>query len=241
MAVTSTGRFLEWEGCFNVRGLGGLGGLGGIGPGAAVRADALDRLTARGWTALADHGIRTVVDLRNDDEAGVDHAPRPAWLTTIRLPLDGIEDREFWDQWWGTPGFATPAYFRPFLRRFPERVAAVATAIADAPPGGVVFHCGLGRDRTGIIALVLLRLMGAGPEEVADDHGLSEPRVRAMYAAQGRPYDGAEIEDYVGGLGTTVHALARDAAARLDAGPYLRAGGLDSGALGRLERRLGGR
>ncbi|MEU3771745.1 tyrosine-protein phosphatase [Streptomyces sp. NPDC032472] len=238
MAVTSTGRFLEWEGCFNVR---ELGGLGGVAPGAAVRADALDRLTARGWTTLAAHGIRTVVDLRGDDEVGPDRAPRPPGLTTVRIPLDGIEHRDFWDHWWGTPGFATPAYFRPFLTRFPDRVAAVATAIADAPPGGVAFHCGLGRDRTGIIALVLLRLAGASPEEVADDHALSEPRVRAMYAAQGRPYDSAEIDTYLAGLGTTAHALARDAAAGLDAGPYLRAAGMDAGVLRRLEGRLRGR
>ncbi|MCX5011539.1 tyrosine-protein phosphatase [Streptomyces sp. NBC_00555] len=235
MTVTITGRFLDWEGCFNVR---DLGGLGGVAPGAVVRSDALDGLTGRGWTTLTAHGIRTVVDLRNDGEAGADHAARPPGLNTVRIPLDGIEDREFWDVWWGSPGFGTPAYFRPFLARFPERVAAVARAIADAPPGGVVFHCGLGRDRTGIIALVLLRLMGASPEEIADDHGLSEPRVRARYAAQGRPYDSAEIEEYVAGLGTTTRALARDTAQWLLPEPYLRAAGLSAAELARLQARL---
>lgn len=236
MDMSNVGRILDWEGCFNVR---DLGGLGGIRPGALVRADALDRLTARGWTGLVDHGVRTVVDLRNDDEAGVDHAPRPAAVNTVRIPLDGLEDREFWDRWWGTPAFGTPAYFRPFLARFPERVAAVAAAVADAAPGGVAFHCALGRDRTGIIALVLLRLMGASPEEIATDHGLSEPRVRAMYAARGRPYDGREIEEYTAGLGTTVHELARAAADWLKPQEYLRVGGLGDAELGRLRGRLG--
>ncbi|MGR4882309.1 tyrosine-protein phosphatase [Streptomyces sp. LARHCF249] len=233
MAIT--GRFLDWEGCFNVR---ELGGLGGVAPGAVVRSDALDGLTARGWTTLADHGIRTVVDLRNDGEAEADRAARPAGLTTLRIPLDGIEDRDFWDVWWGTPGFGTPAYFRPFLARFPQRVASVARAVADAPPGGVVFHCGLGRDRTGIIAMVLLRLMGASAEEIADDHALSEPRVRARYAAQGRPYDAAEIEEYVAGLGTTAHRLARDTARWLEPEPYLRAAGMSARELARLRARL---
>ncbi|MET8748865.1 tyrosine-protein phosphatase [Streptomyces sp. NPDC004667] len=91
-----------------------------------VRADSLDGLTARGWTTLAAHGVRTVIDLRNDDERGVDHAPRPAGIGTSAIPLDGIEHRDFWDVSWGTPGFATPAYFRPFLDRFPDRVAALA-------------------------------------------------------------------------------------------------------------------
>ncbi|MFE9844634.1 tyrosine-protein phosphatase [Streptomyces goshikiensis] len=234
--MATTSRFLAWDGCFNVRDLGGLGRLA---PRALIRADRLDALTGRGWTALAAHGVRTVVDLRNDDERGVDHAPRPAWLKTLRVPLDGIEHRDFWDAWWDTPGFGTPAYFRPFLERFPDRVAAVARAVAEAPPGGVVFHCGLGRDRTGIIALVLLRLMGAGPEEIAADHGLSEPRVRAMHAARGLPYEDTEIGDYVASLGTTVHALARDTAAWLDAEGCLREGGLRTGELARLRGRLG--
>ncbi|WP_328620226.1 tyrosine-protein phosphatase [Streptomyces sp. NBC_00354] len=238
MGMATTGRFLAWDGCFNVR---DLGGLGRVVPRSAVRADRLDALSARGWTTLSAHGIRTVVDLRNDDELAVDRSARPAGLTTLRIPLDGIEHRDFWDTWWGTPGFGTPAYFRPFLERFPDRVAAVARAIAEAPPGGVAFHCGLGRDRTGIIALVLLKLAGADPEEIAADHGLSEPRVRAMHAAQGRPYDSGEIEAYVAGLGTTVHELAREAAGWLDAEAYLRAAGLGPGPLDALRRRLGGR
>ncbi|MFE3765574.1 tyrosine-protein phosphatase [Streptomyces sp. NPDC059104] len=238
MTVTNVGRFVDWEGCFNARDLGGLGALP---PGVLVRADSLDDLTARGWTTLAAHGVRTVIDLRNDDERGVDHAPRPAGIGTSAIPLDGIEHRDFWDVWWGTPGFATPAYFRPFLDRFPDRVAAVARAVADAPPGAVVFHCGLGRDRTGIVALVLLRLAGASAGEIADDHALSEPRVRARYAAEGRPYDATGIEEYLTGLGTTAHALARDAAHRLDAEAYLRAAGLTGAELGRLRGRLRGR
>ncbi|WP_260613773.1 tyrosine-protein phosphatase [Streptomyces sp. WAC07061] len=152
MTVSNVGRFVDWEGCFNARDLGGLGALR---PGALIRADSLDGLTARGWTTLSGQGVRTVIDLRNDGEAEVDHSPRPAGLTTLSIPLDGIEHRDFWDVWWGTPGFGTPAYFRPFLERFPDRVAAVARAVTAAPPGGVVFHCGLGRDRTGIIALAL--------------------------------------------------------------------------------------
>lgn len=81
--MATTGRFLAWDGCFNVRDLGGPGRLA---PGTPVRADRLGALTGRGWTAPAGHGVRTVVDLRNDDERGVDHAPRPAWLKTVRVP-----------------------------------------------------------------------------------------------------------------------------------------------------------
>jgi protein-tyrosine phosphatase len=147
---------LDWEGCFNVRDLGGLPTADGreTRRRALVRADSLDGLTASGWAALSAHGVRTVVDLRNDDELGPDAAPRPPAVTTIHIPLDVSEDHEFWEGVWGSgPQFATPLYCRPHLERFPGRSAAVLAAIADARPGGVVFHCAGARDRTGQVAM----------------------------------------------------------------------------------------
>lgn len=63
-------RTLVWDGCLNVRDLGGLPTTTGARTTrrAITRADNLDRLTAEGWDALLDHGVRTVVDLRNIEE-----------------------------------------------------------------------------------------------------------------------------------------------------------------------------
>ena len=116
-------RTLDWAACSNVRDLGGLAGR--IRRGALVRADALQQLSAEGWRALERHGIRTVIDLRNPDEIGEDAAPRPPGLTTIRIPLDGMEDTEFWSQWLERPEFGTPHYYGPWLERFPDRAARI--------------------------------------------------------------------------------------------------------------------
>ena len=120
-------RHLDWEGCFNVRDLGGLRTADGRETrwGSVVRADNLGGLTAGGWAALTEHGVRTVIDLRNDDELGPDVAPRPESVTTVHLPLDAAEERDFWDVWDSGPQFATPLYYGPHLERFPERTAAV--------------------------------------------------------------------------------------------------------------------
>lgn len=163
------------------RDLGGLRTADGrtIRPGALVRARSLDHLDAEDWTALYALGVRTLIDLRNDDERAA--APTPPGITAVHLPLDCIEDREFWDEWAADWRFGTPVYYGPHLARFPERSLAVLTTIAYARPGGVLFHCMGGRDRTGMIAMLVLALAGVAPEDIAADYELSatDPAVAA--------------------------------------------------------------
>jgi protein-tyrosine phosphatase len=222
-------RHLHWDGCANVRDLGGLRTREGrtIRHGAIVRADALDRLSATGWAALEAHGVRTVIDLRNDDELAADVAPRPPALTTLHRPLDGVEDREFWQDWHGRPEFGTPIYYRPFLNHFPERTAGVLTAIARAQPGGVAVHCGIGRDRTGMIAILLLALAGVGAEEIAADYALSEDRV---------PF--GRVGTFYEDNGITAAQVIAELLAGLDVEAYLRAASVGDGDLAAIRARL---
>ena len=96
--------------------------------GALVRARTLDDPTDDGWAAIHELGVRTLIDLRNDDEKTA--TPSPPGITAMHLPLDG-DDREFWDEWASDWRFGTPVYYAPHLARFPERSAAVLEAIAE--------------------------------------------------------------------------------------------------------------
>ncbi|MCU1351743.1 MAG: Protein tyrosine/serine phosphatase, partial [Acidimicrobiales bacterium] len=179
----NTTRHLAWDGCANARDLGGLPTRDGGRTrwGAAIRSDSLDGLRDAGWAALHEHGVRTVVDLRDGDE-------RAAWVdsaaygvTTIHLPLEDLSDVEFWLEWRGVCN--TALYYRAFLDRFPERSADLVAAFVGAAPGGVLFHCQIGRDRTGLVALLLLALAGVAADDIADDHALSDARLRPYFAA----------------------------------------------------------
>ena len=235
-----TDRHLHWDGCHNVRDLGGLPTADGgrIRHGALVRADALERLTARGWAALEAHGVRTVIDLRNDDEVGADDAPRPPGLMTLHLPLDGMEDTEFWRHWIERPEFGTPHYYGPWLERFPERAARVVAAIAHARPGGVAYHCGIGRDRTGLITLLLLAFAGVPPEAVTEDYALSVDRVPVLLEQLGAPEHSAELEAFYAERATTPAEGFAGVLAGLDAETYLRGAGLGVGDLAALRARM---
>ena len=233
-------RHLEWDGCFNVRDLGGLRPADGRETrwGRAVGADAIDGLTAAGWAALEAHGVRTVVDLRDDAELGGDAAPRPASVRTVHLPLDGSSDREFWDVWESGPQFRTPLYYGPHLERFPERSAAVLAAIARAEPGGVVFHCGGGRDRAGQVAMLLLAVAGVTPEEIAADYALSAERLPGRYAARGEPDQGPLLDGFLAERGTTAGEVILETLAGLDVEARLRDAGLTGADVDAIRRRM---
>ncbi len=233
-------RHLDWEGCFNVRDLGGLSTTDGRQTrwGRIVRADALDGLTAAGWAAATAYGVRTVIDLRNDDELRTDAAPRPAGLRTVRRPLDVSEDREFWNIWDSGPQFGTPLYYLPHLERFPERSAAALAAIARAEPGAVAFHCVGGRDRAGQVTMLLLALIGVCAEDIAADYALSAERLSARYAARGEEDQGPILDAFLAEKGTTASELIITTLADLDVENCLLNAGLAGEDVAALRSRL---
>jgi len=170
-------RVLVWDGCKNVRDLGGLRTSDGRTTrlGAVIRSDTPARLTATGWSALHAYGVRTIVTLRTDGmvEDELNFTPPHPDLVTVQAAIEDITDKEFVQQWVSTNFWSTPLYYKDALRRWPQRHAAVISAIARARPGGVLFHCIRGHDRTGIIALLLLALVGVAPDEIIADHELS--------------------------------------------------------------------
>jgi protein-tyrosine phosphatase len=202
-----------------------------------VRADSLDRLTPAGWNALEAYGVRTVIDLRNDDERGGTVASRPASVTTVHLPHDAIEEREFWEAHpdWAA---ATPVYYAAHLERFPERSARVVAEIAQAPAGGVAFHCVDGRDRTGLIAVLLLAFAGVEASEITADYALSDERMGPAWAEQGFPDRANEAARFLNSHDTSAAKLLEALVDEVDLEARLRDGGLEDADLVALRERL---
>lgn len=240
--MTSLDRDLEWQGCFNVRDLGGLKTRDGrqTRRGAIARGDDLSRLTKAGWDALEAHGIRTIVDLRNEHEFKADVAPRPDSVETIHVPIEDVDDKELWEPIWSKELDGTPLYFRLFLERKPRLCAAALRAIALAQPGGVVFHCTRGRDRTGLVAILVLVLAGVEPDDIVADYEMSTDRVRRLYAALGRKDPGLQIAEILKRKETSVGAAITDLLNSVDIEEHLHAGGLEPSDVEALRERLVG-
>lgn len=232
----ATERHLEWAGCYNVRDLGGLptrdGGL--TRPAAVVRADSLDRLTAQGWAALYAYGIRTVVDLREDEERSTT-VTRPDGIRVVHVPLDDNADTAFWSWCLDDDADGTPLYYRPFLEHKADRCVAAIAAVATASPGGVVVHCGIGRDRTGLVALMLLALAGVEPEAIVADYTVSGERLKSYFK---RPRPGDPIAERLAERGTTIAEVLTELLTEVDIEACLAAAGLGAAELRALRTRM---
>ncbi len=140
------------------------------------------------WSALHAYGVRTIVTLctRGLVEKELDVTPPYSDLVTVRVAVEDVTDRKFAKRWASSELWSTPLYYADALQRWPERHAAAMSAIAQAGPGGVLFHCVRGHDRTGIIALLLLALVGVTPDDVVADYALSADPVRDEILARER-------------------------------------------------------
>jgi protein tyrosine/serine phosphatase len=220
-------RKLNWDSCNNVRDLGGLRTRDGrlTRWGAVVRSDTPARLTEAGWSALYTHGIRTIITLRTHGmvEDELDFLPRYSDIATVQAPIEDITDTGFVQQWVDSSLWGTPLYYQDALRRWPERHAATLSAVAQAQPGGVLFHCIRGHDRTGIISLLLLTLAGVTQDEIIADYELSVDPIRDELLTKRQ---------------TSNRDVILDTLAKLDIESYLLSGGMSEPDLKALRERL---
>jgi protein-tyrosine phosphatase len=116
--------------------------------------------------------------------------------------------------------------------------AAVIGAVARARPGGVVFHCGIGRDRTGLVAIVALALAGVAPADIVADYALSAGRLPPLFARRGEPDQGPLIEAALARAGTSAAEAIVAALDAIDVEAALRRGGLGDSDLAAFRARL---
>ena len=214
---------LRVEGLHNARDLGGLPRRGGgtTPSGVFVRSEQPDRVPDGGWTALRAHGVRTVLDLRQPGERADHRAAVPAGTADLHVDHDGLEHAAFWAGYWDNGVVGTPLYYLPHLAAMPERTVAVLSAIATAPPGAVLFHCAGGRDRTGLIAAILLVLADVEEDAIVADYLETIANAGALAIGQGRPSKEAAVADLLASRGTTSEEAFRAFLAGLDVAALL--------------------
>jgi protein-tyrosine phosphatase len=167
-----------------------------------VRSDNVASLTSEGRQAMIGYGVTTVIDLRAESE--LKGAPGPPFSdfqstspvtpppteagssSPVYLNLPFVDD---------TTAFALndaasmPDRYVLMLDRRQQAVGKIFNAIAEAG-GPVLFHCFAGKDRTGLVAAMLLSLAGVEPGAIGADYAETDAQLATRYGewlANARP------------------------------------------------------
>jgi protein-tyrosine phosphatase len=190
-------RLIPLTGAFNFRDLGGYpSGLGGETRWRRIfRSDNLSTLTEDDQKVLADLSIATVIDLRSPGEVAGGRIAESDAYAYHHLPMaDVLPDTT--DTRWSSPEYVSGRY----LEMLSDGCVRSALEIAADPRSyPLVFHCAAGKDRTGIIAAILLTLLEVSREEIVADYMLTAPAMERMVATliEGAPERAELIEPHL--------------------------------------------
>ena len=159
---TAAQRAVRLQATRNTRDLGGLPARGGyVRDGLVYRSGALCFLTEEDVRTVRGLALRTLVDLRRDSEIEKDGPDRPGLTrtvpTTVRLPMTNRR---------GNRALAYAGY----LEGSPSEIRRFFEILAEGQHLPLLFHCSAGKDRTGILAALLLECLGTPRPVILDDY-----------------------------------------------------------------------
>jgi protein-tyrosine phosphatase len=169
-------RQIPFASLYNFRDAGGYRAADGraVRWGRLYRSDSLGKLDGGDWERFRQLGVRTVIDLRHRHEISARGRVPDAGL--LRYHNISVEHRPY-DQA-GLGADVEPARF--LADRYGELAAdgaaefrRVLEVIAAAGPAPLVVHCAAGKDRTGVLAALLLALLGVAEDDIVADYALT--------------------------------------------------------------------
>lgn len=231
---------LRFPGLLNVRELGGLPTRDGATTRlrSLLRADDLVQLTDEGVQALADYGVRTVVDLRWPGEVAMKPHPLARSRHGVQYhQISLLADDE--TQWMALSGeYIKETWKCAVLEHTRPQLKEVLEVIAAAAPEPLVFHCVAGKDRTGLIAALLLALADVEPDVIAADYAASTAQLTDAYLRRYSNLERSEIFEALRCPEEGVHNMLAYLTQYAGAAGYLGAIGLSNPTIARLRARL---
>ncbi len=240
IVMQNTERLLAFPSLLNARDLGGYPTLDGSQTRwrSLLRSDDLAQLTPAGVQALADFGVRTVVDLRWTEEIALNPSPLATQAPQIRYVHASLlaDNPAKWREL--SRGCEKETWKCVVLEQARAELGAVLRVIAAAPAGPLLFHCVAGKDRTGLIAALLLTLADVRPEHIASDYASSTQMLANAYLERYRDVDPQDVLENVRCPEEGVHNMLAYLAGQGGIREYLQKIGLNEMEIARLRARL---
>lgn len=165
-------RLVPLHGTFNFRDLGGYRTNGGRTRwGRLYRSDALLHLDDHDIATLTELGLATVVDLRSSLEiSGSGQGPLAS--TNIRYMQRSLIERDAGESRGAPapPGAELAERYLFYVDVSRKTFAGLVELIAQEDNLPLVFHCAAGKDRTGVVAALVLSLLGVEREDIVADY-----------------------------------------------------------------------
>ena len=149
-----------------------------------LRSGHLNGLDPADWDVLAWLGLRTVCDLRSDEERARYPSSLPAEVRQLPLAVvaDIRSDAQFAAMLDEAPNVAgATRVMDAIYRRLPAALAPhlpVMFALLQTGDVPVLIHCAGGKDRTGVVVALLLHALGVGADDILADYLRSSPAQR---------------------------------------------------------------
>lgn len=229
-------KHIPMDGPQNFRDLGGFLNQNGqmVAWNRLYRADGLSALSDRDMERFQKLQIRTIVDLRGTAEQAAmpDKVPEGVAYRSCPMMREDVS----------SPEQAAELSFAQSLKigylemiqgnagKVGEAVRAVMESLSK---GAVVFHCTAGKDRTGVLAAILLLRLGVGEEDIVADYQVSHtyntngvnrmmetiPQFRAYLEKAG---DDSMLHSHPQNIRAVLDILNRE-----NVGPWLEAAGVE--------------
>jgi protein-tyrosine phosphatase len=178
--VPSPQRLLPLTGALNFRDLGGYPGREGRSTrwGVLFRSDTLHQLTGADVALLSSFGLNTIIDLRTSRELErTGRGPLGAFPIGFHhlsvIQEDGGEAMAAP----APPGEELSERYLWYLESGRSSLADALTLVADSSNLPVVFHCAAGKDRTGVLAALVLDILGVADEVIIADYVITADRM----------------------------------------------------------------
>jgi len=150
-------------------------------PSLMYRSGEISGISEEGKSQLKSLGITHIFDLRSDPEMAKWQSPIPHidGVEVIHTPVFKNEDyspemmaRRF-KLYSANKTEAFMELYTQIMDNAGPSFRAILHHIRDNPNSGCIFHCTAGKDRTGILAALLLKLAGVDDQTIAEDYALT--------------------------------------------------------------------
>ncbi|MDF7682953.1 tyrosine-protein phosphatase [Lactobacillus sp. ESL0679] len=166
-----------------------------------LRTGNISKVTVQDQQFLLDYGLKKIIDLRSPAECEINPDKTLAGVEHYQLPL-GIEDNTSGggsqieenkakyrqDQYAGLKMMCARYRKHILNKSSQDSFHQILQLIASQDQGAILYHCSEGKDRTGLVTLLILHILGVDPETIRQDYLYSNYMLNEYRAVRDRRF-----------------------------------------------------